>query len=286
MTPPVSLAILDFPRWTDPPFAMATVAEKLGYSRYWLTEHFELNPGALGSSLISASFVASLTTRIRVGTAAILLRFYPTALAAIQFRTLSTLFPGRIDAGFCSGGAINRRLLEADLRDWEFDSKTERFVSDTRGDHWPPPGGAPPSLWYLGSSGKSARVAGRLGVNFGFGLQFQHNKDDPEVIAEYRDTFVPNPYQESPTATIAVAGFCSDSAADAERQVEESVDRWGVGIHPLVVGTPRTCRDRLLQLAERYDVNEIVFVNLSREWDAACRSLELLSDVMSLERFG
>lgn len=285
MTADLSLALLDYPLVTDPPFAMARVAEQLGYSRYWLTEHYESNPGSLGSALISAGVAASVTTSIRVGTAAILLRFYPTALAAIQLRTLSALFPGRIDGGFCSGGAVNRQALQLDLQDWDFEAKTERLVADTREGNWPPPGGAPPSLWYVGGR-RSARVAGRLGVNFGYGLQFEHNRDDPGAIAEYRDTFVPTPYQEAPSTVIAVAGFCSDSAADATRHVDTSLERWAGGMHPMVVGTPGTCRDHLLRLAERYAVDEIVFVNLCREWASACRSLELLADALSLRRRG
>lgn len=280
----ISLGLLDQTHLTDPPFVMATVADRLGYSRYWLTEHFEANPDALGSALIGAAAAASVTTRIRVGTAAILLRFYPASLAAIQFRTLSALFPGRIDAGFCSGGAVNRHLLEADIREWDYDSKVERLVSDTRGNAWPPQAGRPPSLWYVGRSSRSARTAGRLGVSFGYGLQFRHNRDEPEALAEYRDTFVPTADQEAPVATIALAGFCSDSAAEVDRRVNESMDQWADGLHPLVVGTPQTCRDRLLHFAERYAVNEIVFLNLSREREAATRSLELLSDVMSLPK--
>jgi len=284
MDQPLKLTLLDLPRATQPLFPMVAVAEKAGFSRYWVTEHFEPKPDGVGSALVCASVAATLTSKIRIGTAGILIRYYPAALAAIQFRALATLFPGRIDAGLAGGWAHNQAALDADLRDWVFESKLERTITETRSKEWQPMNGTPPPLWYFGASAQSARMTGGLGIGYGYALQFTTNTDDPGAIAAYRQNFIPTEFQPKPASCIAVAGLCSDSVADAERQVTTALETWAGGTDPRIVGTPQTCRDGLFALAERYRVNEIVFLNLSREWEPACRSLELLGEVLSLER--
>lgn len=280
----LELTVLDIPRVSHPPFPLVAVAEQAGFSRYWVTEHFEPRTGGLGSAVVSASVAAMTSKTIRIGTAGLLVRYYPAALAAIQLRALATQFPGRIDGGLAGGWALNKAALEADLQDWVFESKLERVVKETRGGDWQPLHGTPPPLWYLGASAKSARMTGGLGIGYGYALQFMTNDDNPDALAGYRSAFVPSPHQPEPAACIAVAGICSDSVADAERSVATALETWAGGTDPRVVGTPQTCRDKLYQLAERYHVNHIVFLNLSREWEPACRSLTLLGEALSLPR--
>jgi luciferase family oxidoreductase group 1 len=282
MTRPLKLTLLDLPRATQPLFPFAAVAERAGFSRYWLTEHFEPKPDGVGSSVVCAAAAAAVTKKIRIGTAGILIRYYPAAMAAIQFRALAALFPGRIDAGLAGGWTPNKDALEQDLQDWVFDSKVERTVTETRSGPWQPMNGTPPPLWYFGASANSARMAGPFGIGYGYALQFTTNQDNPEAIAAYRRSFIPNPFQHEPAACIAVAGLCSDSVADAERSVATALETWAGGTDPRIVGTPQMCRDALHELAARYQVDDIVFMNLSREWEPACRSIELLGEALAL----
>lgn len=282
MNQALALTSLALPHVLDRRFQLAVHAERLGYSRYWVTEHFESKPGAIGSSIVAATMAASVTTKIRVGTAGILLRFYPAALAAIQFRALAALFPGRIDAGFCKGRTMNAEPLEADLIEWAYESKVERLVRDTCGTDWPPHDGPLPSLWYLGSSRKGAMVAAQLGLNYAHGTQFLRNDDDPTVITAYHDVFRPNEWQREASSCVAVAGYCSDSASDIERQMKSPL--WAAGFNARVVGSPQVCRDRLFEIAEQYRVSELAFINVTRDPVAELRSLELLADAVSLPR--
>lgn len=282
MNAPLSLTALVLPTVFDRGFELAVHAERFGYSRYWVTEHFEPKPGSLGSSIVAATRAASMTTKIRVGTAGLLLNFYPVALAAIQLRSLAALFPGRIDAGFCRGGAVNAAALESDVIEWAYESKMERLIHDTCGTDWPPQAGAPPDLWSLGSSPNSARLAAHFGVGYAYGLQFVGNADDPTAIAAYRDAFRPSEWQSEPRSSVAVAGYCSDSPADLARM--EHGAGWIAGYNPRILGSPQVCRDRCLEIAERYGVDELVFVNIVGDPVAAARSLELLADALSLPR--
>ncbi|MFF4384848.1 LLM class flavin-dependent oxidoreductase [Kitasatospora sp. NPDC001547] len=79
--------------------ALAREAERLGYHRFWVSEHHGV-PGAAGSApTVLAAAVAAATTRIRVGTGGVMLPNHQPLVVAEQFGVLAALFPGRIDMG-------------------------------------------------------------------------------------------------------------------------------------------------------------------------------------------
>ncbi|MGA5821683.1 MsnO8 family LLM class oxidoreductase [Kitasatospora sp. NPDC094028] len=79
--------------------ALAREAERLGYHRFWVSEHHGV-PGVAGSApTVLAAAVASATTRIRVGTGGVMLPNHRPMVVAEQFGVLAALFPGRIDMG-------------------------------------------------------------------------------------------------------------------------------------------------------------------------------------------
>jgi luciferase family oxidoreductase group 1 len=79
--------------------ALARLAERLGYVRYWFAEHHSM-PG-IGSSSpeILIGHIASATGRIRVGSGGIMLPNHAPLRIAEAFHTLEALHPGRIDLG-------------------------------------------------------------------------------------------------------------------------------------------------------------------------------------------
>src|SRR5262245_30701602 len=96
----IRLGVLDCWNQVGDTIALAETADRLGFSRYWLTEHQpQPNPQML------AALVAGVTQNLRVGTAGILLNFHAPLAMAQQFLLLEHAFPGRIDAGFCAGNA-------------------------------------------------------------------------------------------------------------------------------------------------------------------------------------
>ena len=79
--------------------ALAQHCESLGYTRYWCAEHHN-SPSQAGTApeiLISA--IAATTSRIRVGSAGVMLPHYSSLKVAEQFRVLEAIAPGRIDLG-------------------------------------------------------------------------------------------------------------------------------------------------------------------------------------------
>jgi alkanesulfonate monooxygenase SsuD/methylene tetrahydromethanopterin reductase-like flavin-dependent oxidoreductase (luciferase family) len=90
---------------------LARRAEALGYQRYWVAEHHFV-PGVVSSSpavLIGA--IASVTSRIRVGSGAVQLGHQTAAAVVEAFGTLAELYPGRIDLGLGRSGQRRREAV-------------------------------------------------------------------------------------------------------------------------------------------------------------------------------
>src|SRR5262245_37551735 len=81
---------------------LAARGDELGYSRFWLAEHHSAGHAQSCPEVLLA-LIASMTSRIRVGSAGILLAYHSPYRIAQCFRVLESLFPGRIDLGLARG---------------------------------------------------------------------------------------------------------------------------------------------------------------------------------------
>src|SRR3982750_3099880 len=73
--------------------------DALGYHRYWVSEHHNSDAIVGTAPEVLMAAIASTTTRIRVGSAGIMLPHYSALKVAEQFRVLEAIAPGRIDMG-------------------------------------------------------------------------------------------------------------------------------------------------------------------------------------------
>src|SRR3954452_18706887 len=78
---------------------LARLADMLGYHRYWVAEHHggPMLAGPAPEALIGP--IASVTSRIRVGSGGVMLPHYSPLKVAESFSVLAGLFPERIDLG-------------------------------------------------------------------------------------------------------------------------------------------------------------------------------------------
>src|SRR6516225_2374503 len=74
--------------------ALAKHCEALGYTRYWCAEHHNSASQAGTAPEILISAIAATTTRIRVGSAGVMLPHYSSLKVAEQFRVLEAIAPG------------------------------------------------------------------------------------------------------------------------------------------------------------------------------------------------
>src|SRR5271154_6914253 len=161
---------------------LAGLADRLGFTRYWVAEHHNLPSVASTAPDIMIGQIAAMTSRIRVGSGGVMLPNHAPLTVAERFHTLEALFPGRIDLGIgrapgtdpITSVALRRRQ---DIRD--DDDFLERFqelmLIESRGfpdGHpfrniraMPADVGLPP-IHLLGSSGYSAELAAAIGAGF------------------------------------------------------------------------------------------------------------------------
>jgi luciferase family oxidoreductase group 1 len=211
---------------------LAQLADRLGYTRYWVAEHHNLPSVASSAPDIMIGQIAALTRRMRVGSGGVMLPNHAPLMVAERFKVLEALFPGRIDLGLgrapgtdpLTSVALRRRQ---DMRDE--DDFLERFqelmLIETRGF----PEGHPfrnvrampadvplPPIYLLGSSGYSAELAAAIGAGFSFAHHFSTH-DAVDAMTSYRAHFKPSPALPRPHAILAVAAVAADTDAEAER---------------------------------------------------------------------
>src|SRR4051812_26117994 len=147
--------------------ALAEHCEALGYARFWLSEHHGL-PTIVGTAPeVLMAAIAVRTTRIRIGSAGVMLPHYSPFKVAEQFRVLDALAPGRIDLGVGRAPGSDYRtalLLNPDPRSAEhFPQQVRELHAWVTGAELPdghagqgiralPMGSTAPQLWMLGSS--------------------------------------------------------------------------------------------------------------------------------------
>src|SRR4028119_1724999 len=117
--------------------ATAKLAERLGYTRFWVSEHHNSAMIAGSTPEVLMVKLAGETTRIRIGSGGIMLPNHSALKVAENFRMLETLFPGRIDLGM--GRAPGGDKLTAHLLNPTNTFKEDEFVQqliDLQGYLW------------------------------------------------------------------------------------------------------------------------------------------------------
>ncbi|MEU6225505.1 LLM class flavin-dependent oxidoreductase [Streptomyces sp. NPDC047042] len=161
----------------------AKQAEDLGYHRIWYAEHHDAASTASSAPEILIALASAATSRIRVGSGAVLLNHYSPYKVAETFLQLEALAPGRIDLGLgrATAGPLVDLALRRDRDAPPADDFAEqvqevlayfhgRFPADHPFARLNPAAGVAsrPDVWILGSSGSSARMAGELGLGYAF----------------------------------------------------------------------------------------------------------------------
>ncbi|MFE4670649.1 LLM class flavin-dependent oxidoreductase [Streptomyces sp. NPDC056716] len=200
----------------------AREVERLGYHRFWVSEHHGV-PGVAGSApTVLAAAVAAATGTVRVGTGGVMLPNHQPLVVAEQFGVLESLFPGRIDMGLGRSVGFTDGVRKALGRDKgvaeDFEGQLAELLGWFRGTS-PTGVRARPSDGltvppFVLAMGEGAAIAARAGLPMVIG-----DLRDPERmqrgIDQYRALFRPSQWASEPyvvvSGTIAVAA--SEEAA-------------------------------------------------------------------------
>ncbi|MFF1477197.1 LLM class flavin-dependent oxidoreductase [Streptomyces sp. NPDC058301] len=214
----------DGPRALRDTVAFAQEAERLGYHRFWVSEHHSV-PGVAGSApTVLAAAVAAATSTIRVGTGGVMLPNHQPLVVAEQFGVLESLFPGRIDmglgrsVGFTDGirRALGRGKEDAD----DFAAQLTELLGYFDGTqrvhpqvHARPAEGLRVPAFVL-ATGQGARLAAEGGL----ALVIANVRGEDAMlraIDDYRDAFRPSAVNDRPyvvvSGTVALAGTTEEA---------------------------------------------------------------------------
>ena len=216
---------------------LAAHCERLGYHRFWLSEHHSL-PTIVGSAPeILMAAVAARTTRMRIGSAGVMLPHYSALKVAEQFRVLEALAPGRIDLGV--GRAPGADMRTAQLLNPDAYRAAEQFPQQIRDLQWwtageahhgvvaHPRGPHLPQIWVLGSSDYGAQLAAHFGLPYAFAYFFADGQGVEQALHLYRTLYKPSERHPAPQPTICVWALAADSEDDA-RHHALSRERWRI----------------------------------------------------------
>ncbi|MGB1004522.1 MAG: LLM class flavin-dependent oxidoreductase [Salibacteraceae bacterium] len=212
--------------FTDSVF-LAQLAEKEGYTRYWLAEHH--NSNAIGSSATSILIgkIADSTTSIRVGSGGIMLPNHSPLIVAEQFGTLGTLYPNRIDLGL--GRAPGTDQITASAIRSDFYQAAMSFPNEVQKlqDYFSPLNhtaqvrahvaeGVDVPLYILGSSTDSAHLAAKKGLPYAFASHFA-SAQLLQALQIYHNEFQPSGVIEKPYTIAGISVIIADTDEEAER---------------------------------------------------------------------
>ncbi len=228
---------------------LAEHCEALGYERFWVSEHHGM-PTIVGTAPeVLMAAIAARTTRIRIGSAGVMLPHYSAFKVAENFRVLDALAPGRIDLGLGRAPGSDRRTAQAlnphvsgmaedfpqqvlDLQAWVGGRPHQGVVA-----HPLPPFSADPhagtgpdrrpEMWILGSSDYGAQLAAHLGLPYAFAYFFMDGQGVEQALDLYRTLYRPSERHPKRQATICVWALAADTDEEAEFQAL-SRERWRV----------------------------------------------------------
>ena len=296
--------------------ALARHVEALGYRRFWVAEHHNMEGIASAATAVVIGHIAGHITTIRVGAGGVMLPNHSPLVIAEQFGTLASLYPGRIDLGLGRAPGTDRATLRALRRDA---MAAESFPDDVlelqaflaaaepgQAIRAVPGAGTEVPLWILGSSLYGAQLAAILGLPYAFASHFAPDALE-QALALYRERFQPSRQLAKSYAVAGANVVVAETDAEAKR-LFTSVQMRFVGmvrnerglLQPPIddiyaywtatervhasrmltcsfVGSPGTVERQLRDFVARTGIDELIVASAIYDQAAKFRSFELLS---------
>lgn len=302
--------------------ALAQRVEELGYTRFWLAEHHNIEGIASAATPLLIGYIAEKTKKIRVGSGGMMLPNHSPLVVAEQFGTLETMYPGRIDLGLGRAPGSDQLTMRAvrrhhDGQETDFADLIEEllhyFDNPVAGQKVRaiPGAGLHLPIYLLGSSLYSAQLAARIGRPYAFAGHFA-----PAAMRQafdiYRSNFQPSEALEKPYVIAGVpviAAETDEKAAYLATSVQQAflgmvrgnrklavppVENMDLVWSPrekaqvesmlglMVTGGPKKVRRDLDAFVEEVGVDELMITSDPYEHADRVRSYELIAEAKSL----
>ena len=297
--------------------ALAQHAERLGFARYWVAEHHNMEGIASSATAVLLGYLAAGTQTLRLGSGGIMLPNHAPLVVAEQFGTLAALYPGRIELGLGRAPGSDQQTARALRRDRL--GSADDFPADVDelqallGPRQPgqqviamPGMDSQVPIWLLGSSLFSAQLAAQKGLPYAFAAHFAPRYLH-QALRVYRDNFQPSAVLDKPYAMVAVPLIAAPTDEEAEflattafqrvlalmrgqslvlrPPVESMAGRWlpheqqavGDFLGLAVIGGPEKVRARLEILLEQTGADELMFTGDLYQHEHRLRSFEIVA---------
>ncbi|URJ48092.1 MsnO8 family LLM class oxidoreductase [Paenibacillus polymyxa] len=272
---------------------LARQAEAWGYTRYWTSEHHDMEGLASSSPEVLLSHIGAVTKTIKLGAGAILLPHYSPVKVAEWFHLLAALYPSRVELGLgrAPGGGPHASMalsgnflqhvtelpqtMEALLALLEGTYEYEQVPVFAR-----PMPEQSPAVWMLGTNRKSAEYAAQYSTGYVFG-QFMSEQQTEEMLSIYRSSFQPSNRMDKPRTMVAVGAVCA--------LTDELAQQWAGQISlgdsamraSWLVGTPSDIAERLRGLQIKYDTDEFLLVTPIPDYEQRLHSYRLIAEAVN-----
>lgn len=294
---------------------LAKIAEELGYARFWVAEHHEVNALSISAPEVVLPAIASQTKNIHVGSGGIMGLHYAPYKVAEVMRSLAVLFPGRIDIGL--GNSIGTKSVSTALKSHytkpQFGEWVENLQEIIQSNEAVPYTMKVPEQFLLGMGGESVHIAAKNGLGFVYGV-FPYIPQEPLVLAKELSTAYRKEFQSvNGTASrfiLAVFVVIADTEEKAE-EMAQALDLWMLGkqdfsefktfptkkdvetreVTPterktiednrqrLIVGDSRAVKEQLDELCQVCNPDELLMIPLVGGFENRKRALELLAQL-------
>ncbi|MHC5347290.1 LLM class flavin-dependent oxidoreductase [Metapseudomonas furukawaii] len=297
--------------------ALARHVEALGFSRFWVAEHHNMDGIASSATAVLLGYLAANTARIRLGSGGVMLPNHAPLVVAEQFGTLATLYPGRIELGLGRAPGADHLTARALRRDRlgsadDFPQDVEELET-LLGPRQPeqkviamPGVDTNVPIWLLGSSLFSAQLAGQKGLPYAFASHFAPRYLH-EAIRVYRNHFRPSAVLDKPYVMLGVPLVAAPTDEEAEflattvfqrvlalmrgeslvlrPPVESMAGRWlphekdavGSFLALAMIGGPEKIRARMQVLLDQTEADELIFTCDLYQHEHRLRALDILA---------
>lgn len=298
--------------------AYAQAAEQLGFKRFWLAEHHNMEGIASSATAVLIGYIAGGTQTLRVGSGGIMLPNHPPLVIAEQFGTLASLYPDRIDLGLGRAPGTDpitaRALRRDDMRADNFPTEVNLLqqllapLQDGQRLKAIPGAGTQVPIWLLGSSLYSAQLAAQRGLPYAFAGHFAPRLMR-DAIRIYQTQFQPSAVLEKPYAMLGMPVIVADTEDEAiflsttsqqrilallrgqplwlKPPVESMDGLWNIEEELYVkdflslaaIGNPAQVKAKLERWADELEINEFMFTIDLYDPQQRIRALELLTEM-------
>jgi alkanesulfonate monooxygenase SsuD/methylene tetrahydromethanopterin reductase-like flavin-dependent oxidoreductase (luciferase family) len=226
---------------------LSQAAETLGFRSAWLAEHHFSTYGYLSRPVQLATYIAAKTTRLRVGTAVIVVPLHHPLVVAEEIATLDVVSGGRMDIGLGRG----YQQYEFQRFGFELDEGRKRWDESMdiifkalegkpftyEGKHFklaetcvfPQPVQKPhPPVWLVAQSPYAVEAAVKRGFNVltgGFGVPVSQLADYGKLFEKVVADVKP---KERPRISVQRPVYVTDNEADVRDAVEHA--RWNMRV--------------------------------------------------------